>query len=232
MLPEFVWDASALEGSPLTFLEVKTLLDGATVAGRRIADQAQILNLAKSIRRLLTLVKARQFALTKATFTELHINEVPERCLFRGENQESHYSPDVGRGAYRRYTSLPTVAGGIDLNRIFVQGATAVDKCVPNQFEKATAFFLFGAMHQFFSDGNECTSRLMMNGLLMSAGIDAISVPAAKAQEFGEKMMRFYLTKDATEMMAFLVDCHPDAEQIRAANRGVRKHPLKRRRGR
>jgi hypothetical protein len=58
----------------------------------------------------------------------------------------------------------------------------------------------------------------MMNGILMTAGIDAISVPAAKAQEFNENMVRFYLEKDATEMMAFLVDCHPDAEKIHEAN--------------
>ena len=56
----------------------------------------------------------------------------------------------------------------------------------------------------------------MMNGILMSAGIDAISVPAAKAQEFNESMVRFYMHKDATEMMAFLVGCHPDAERILA----------------
>ena len=48
----------------------------------------------------------------------------------------------------------------------------------------------------------------MMNGMLMSAGIDAISVPAAKVQEFNEKMVRFYLDKDATEMMAFMVGCY------------------------
>ncbi|OCA56429.1 hypothetical protein [Photorhabdus namnaonensis] len=58
----------------------------------------------------------------------------------------------------------------------------------------------------------------MMNGILMSNGIDAISVPAAKVHEFNEKMVRFYRSKDATEMMAFLVDCHSDVEQIRAAN--------------
>lgn len=63
-------------------------------------------------------------------------------------------------------------------------------------------------------DGNKRTSRFMMNGVLMSHGIDAISVPAAKAQEFNEKMVRFYLSKDATEMMAFLAGCHPDAEAI------------------
>jgi hypothetical protein len=53
----------------------------------------------------------------------------------------------------------------------------------------------------------------MMNGILMSAGIDAISVPAMKAQDFNEKMVRFYIHKDATEMMSFLVSCHPDLEQ-------------------
>jgi len=58
------------------------------------------------------------------------------------------------------------------------------------------------------------TSRFMMNGVLMSHGIDAISVPAAKVQEFNEKMVRFYLSKDGTEMMAFLAGCHPDAGAI------------------
>jgi len=53
-----------------------------------------------------------------------------------------------------------------------------------------------------------------MNGILMSHGIDAISVAAAKVQEFNEKMVRFYLSKDATEMMTFLAGCHPEAETI------------------
>lgn len=39
MLPEFVWDAGVLEGNPFTFVEVKTLLDGVTVGGRKISDQ-------------------------------------------------------------------------------------------------------------------------------------------------------------------------------------------------
>ena len=47
----------------------------------------------------------------------------------------------------------------------------------------------------------------MMNGVLMSNAMDAISVPAAKARDFNEKMVRFYITKDATEMISFLVEC-------------------------
>ncbi len=43
MLPEFVWDASFLEGNPFTLLEVKTLLDGVTTGGRKVSDQEQVL---------------------------------------------------------------------------------------------------------------------------------------------------------------------------------------------
>jgi hypothetical protein len=32
-------------------------------------------------------------------------------------------------------------------------------------------------------------------------------------------MVRFYKSKDATEMMEFLVDCHPEAQAIRELNK-------------
>lgn len=222
MLPEFVWDASMLEGNPFTFPEVKTLLDGVTVGGRKVSDQEQVLNLVESSKKLLALVRSTQFELTKTIFTDLHRivarNEAPEWGVFRGEGQEANYIPDVALGQHDRYTPLPTIAGGAELHRVFMQGVASLEETISNPFEKATAFFLFGALQQFFFDGNKRTSRFVMNGILMSSGIDAISVPASKAHEFNEKMVRFYLTKDATEMMAFLVDCHPDSDKINAMN--------------
>lgn len=214
MLPQFVWDASVLEGNPLTFPEVKTLLDGITVGGRKLTDQEQVLNLAESYKRLLAMVRSGQFALSKPVFTELNgivaRKEALEWGVFRGEGQEKNYTPGVGLGEHGYYTPLPTLPGAPELNRLFNEGVAALQDCEP--FEQATAFFLFGALHQFFFDGNKRTSRLMMNGVLMSHGIDAISVPAAKAHEFNEKMVRFYLSKDATEMMVFLAGCHPEAK--------------------
>ncbi|MCL2644476.1 MAG: Fic family protein [Betaproteobacteria bacterium] len=214
MLPEFVWDAGVLEGNPFTYPEVKTLLDGITIGGRKISDQEQILNLAESSKRLLAMVKAGQFSLSKPVFTELNgivaRNEALEWGVFRGEGQEKGFTPNVGLGEQGRYIPLPTLPGAPELNRVFHEGTVALEAYPP--FERAMAFFLFGALQQFFFDGNKRTSRFMMNGILMTHGIDAISVPAAKAQEFNEKMVRFYLSKDATEMMAFLVGCHPDAE--------------------
>ncbi|MDR0479189.1 MAG: Fic family protein [Burkholderiaceae bacterium] len=214
MLPEFVWDASMLEGNPFTFPEVKTLLDGVTVGGRKVTDQEQILNLAESSKHLLALVKKGQFSLDRATFCTLHgivaRHEALEWGHFRGEGTETNYTPDVALGEHGRYTPLPTVAGAQELRQRFLQGTQALREQVASPFEQGMAFFLFGALQQFFFDGNKRTSRFMMNGILMSAGIDAISVPAARAQEFNEKMVQFYLTQDATEMMQFLVTCHPE----------------------
>lgn len=216
MLPEFVWDASVLEGNPFTFPEVKTLLDGVTIGGRKVSDQEQVLNLAESSKRLLAMVKSGQFELSKPVFTELNgivaRKEALEWGLFRGEGLETNYTPEVGLGEPGRHTPLPTLPGAPELNRVFREGIAALHECEP--FERATAFFLFGALQQFFFDGNKRTSRFMMNGVLMSHGIDAISVPAAKAQEFNEKMVRFYVSKDATEMLDFLAGCHPAAAAI------------------
>lgn len=215
MLPESVWDASVLEGNPFTFPEVKTLLDGVTVGGRKISDQEQILNLADSSKYLLSLVQRERFTLDKVTFCDLHRivarNEALEWGVFRGEGEETHYTPpDVALGEKGRYTPLPTAASAPELDRVFAAGTRALTEQVDSAFERGCAFFLFGALQQFFFDGNKRTSRFMMNGVLMSNGIDAISVPAQRAGDFNEKMVRFYTSRDATEMMAFLVECHPE----------------------
>jgi len=214
MLPEFVWDASVLEGNPLTFVEVKTLLDGVTVGGRKVSDQEQVLNLAHSAQHLLTLVKSKRFEVSKAVFTDLHARIARQEALewgcFRGEGTEHHYTPDVILGERGRFTPSPTVQGATELHRIFTQGVQQLLLCPP--FERALAFFLFGALQQFFFDGNKRTARLMMNGILMSNGMDAISVPAAHAQEFNEKMVQFYADRDGDEMMKFLLACHPHGQ--------------------
>jgi len=217
MMPEFVWDASVLEGNPLTFPEVKTLIDGITVGGRKLSDQTQVLNLIESSKRLWTMVKSDEFTLDKETFTLLHSEiartEALEWGVFRGEGQEHHYTPGVGLGDGNVYMPVETKKNAPELNMIFDEGITVLADCPP--FERSMAFFLFGALQQFFFDGNKRTSRMMMNGILMSNGIDAISIPALKAQEYNEKMVRFYKSKDANEMMDFLIDCHPDAQVIR-----------------
>lgn len=121
MLPEYVWDAGVLEGNPFTFPEVKTLLEGVTVGGRKLSDQEQILNLAR-------------------------------------------FTPDAALGERGRFTPFATEPGAVRLNEVFANGVRSLQQNVSNPFERATAFFLFGSLQQFFFDGNKRTSRFMMNG--------------------------------------------------------------------
>ena len=225
MLPEYVWDAGVLEGNPFTFPEVKTLLEGVTVGGRKLSDQEQILNLAESAKYLVDLLKRRQFSLDKCTFCALQglvaQHETLEWGHFRGEGKETHFTPDVALGERGRFTPLPTEPGATRLNKVFEDGVGSLHRDVLNPFERAAAFFLFGALQQFFFDGNKRTSRYMMNGILMSEGIDAISIPAVRAGEFNSRMVDFYTTRNATDMMAFVVDCHPEIVEIRRLNPGL-----------
>lgn len=82
---------------------------------------------------------------------------------------------------------------------MFERGIELLKLDVPDPLERGMAMFLFGALQEFFFDGNKRTSRLMLNGVLMTHGIDAISIPAARSGEFNEKMVRFYLSKDAAK---------------------------------
>jgi hypothetical protein len=82
----------------------------------------------------------------------------------------------------------------------------------------ATAFFLFGVLQSFFRRGNERVCFCMMNGILMSEGIDAISIPAVRAAEFKKRMAEFYASRNATDMMSLVLHCHPEIAAIRRLN--------------
>ncbi|WP_419737603.1 hypothetical protein [Ruegeria sp.] len=216
-LAEFVYDAGALEGNPFTYPEVQTLLDGIAVGGRKLEDQKQIQCLGEAAKRLFSMVNDREFRLDKSISNELHrlvgADEVLDPGYFRGEGDPLNLTvwPSVYLGKEGRYWPLPTEDGAPELNRVFSEGVAVLSKEVSDARERGMAYFLFGALQQFYFDGNKRTSRFMMNGILMSHGVDAISVPAARLQDFNEKMVRFFMEKDATEMMHFLIECQPQS---------------------
>lgn len=212
-LPEFVWDAAQLEGNPFTYPEVQTLMEGVTVGGRKINDERQVLALADSSRDLLDLVTGGEFVLDKVTSDRLHAiiarDEALESGAFRGEGTVM-LTPGVSLGEHGRYLPPATEAGGANLRTLHADGVAWLRKELADVAEQAMVYFLFAALQQFYFDGNKRTGRSMMNGHLMMHGIDAISVPAARRQEFNTEMVRFYLERDATRMLAFLLSCHPE----------------------
>ncbi len=199
-LENFVYDTVALEGNPFTFPEVKTLMDGVTVGGRRVADAAQVLDTAESWRELLRRVSDGTFDLSAATACELQAMVAREEALECGTFRTGH----VGiAGTDRQPPPADTLAARYDAGRECLESFQSVHA-------RAIGVFLFLSADQFFWDGNKRTGRLLMNGVLLSAGMDAIAVPARRQQEFNEAMIRFYDTSDAAEAIPFLVSCSLD----------------------
>lgn len=203
-----VWSAAVLEGNPFTYPEVQTLLDGITVGGHRVSDANQVLALRDSYVRLREMVLDGSFALTKPVSDELHSivarHESIESGHFRGEGAATG-GGWVMRGE-RGYHQAPDSGPG--LAYLYQQGVDALG-AVDAPFERACAYFLFAARHQFYFDGNKRTARALMNGELMRHGIPAVLIPGAARLEFNTKMVNFYADGAATEMFEFLASCGP-----------------------
>lgn len=200
ILEEIVFDTVALENNPFTFPEVKTLMDGVTVGGHRLSDANQVLNQVASWRELLRQVEKGGFTCDAPNFKRLHALVAREEALVWGVFRNDRVSV-----AGTEYQPPPHT----ELDTLFGRGMETLAS-ISDVHERALATFLFGALNQFFFDGNKRTARLLMNGLLLQAGFDAISIPARRKQDFNREMIHFYNNRDGTAMFAFLADCSPD----------------------
>lgn len=87
-LPDFIWNAAALEGNTFTLPEVRTLLDGVTVGGRPIGDAQQILNLSEALNLMTEQVRNGSFRLNQETSDQINAivarNEIIEPGVIWG----------------------------------------------------------------------------------------------------------------------------------------------------
>ena len=200
VLEGIVYDTVALENNPFTFPEVKTLLEGVTVGGRQVSDANQVLNQAASWRKLLRQVETGAFAFDTDNFKVLHALVAKEEALTWGVFRDDQVS--IAGTEFRPPAHT-------ELEAIFERGVQTLTS-IKDIHERAIATFLFGSLTQFFHDGNKRTSRLLMNGQLLSAGQDAISISARRKEEFNREMIRFYDSRDGSKMFAFLAECSLD----------------------
>ncbi|PSL37467.1 Fic/DOC family protein [Labedella gwakjiensis] len=207
-LPDLVWNAAALEGNTFTLPEVRTLLDGVTVGGRRIEEEKQVLALVDGYSRLDDLVGAGRFALTKAVSDDLHgrvaTHEAIESGAFRGEG------PTGGGG------NVLLASGGIvagvpqeELQARFTDTVDFLDT-LDDARERALAYFAAATRAQFYFDGNKRTARLMMSGILMADGYEVVNIPFARQFEFNKALDVLFTDDDATSLMGFIADCAID----------------------
>lgn len=156
------------------------------------------MNQKKSLEKLIDLVKRGEFDISKNAFCSLHDVAAKEEALEWGIFR----SGSVGV-AGTNYSPPPAHL----LNSIFEKGIQAIKK-IDNSLEQAIIFFLFGAYHQFFYDGNKRTSRLMMNGVLLANGWDALVIDANKRGEYNRTMLELYNARNADSAIKFLIQCY------------------------
>ena len=200
---DFIYNTSALEGNPLTYPEVQTLLEGITVGGHRLSDEQMILNQNRSVKLLFEMIKNKTFKLDKKTICALNEKVAFEESLKWGEFRDGNVNI-----AGTSYT--PPSFEKLDI--IFEDGVKKL-KQIQNPIVKAICVFLFCAKNQFFYDGNKQTGRLMMNGVLLSSGYPALNIKAKDKLEFNSKMIEFYESDECVDIVEYLLSYYKEQNQ-------------------
>lgn len=194
MRVDFVFHTAALEGNPITFPEVQTLLDGITVGGRKVSDTEQVLNLNQSLSYVLQKVKANDFEMNQKTACAIQGMVARNEALMWGDFRDqkvfiagTDYEPPAAK----------------DLPVIFEKGRTyLINESDP--VLRAFLTFLWGSINQFFYDGNKRTSRLLCSGILMMAGLPPLMLLSKDQLIYNQTMKDFYDTQDATQALTWL----------------------------
>lgn len=208
-LPELIWNAAALEGNNFTLPEVRTLLEGVTVGGRKLEDEQQIIALSEAYSRLDEVVGSGQFSLSKRVSDELNgltaRHEAIESGHFRGEGSVTGGgSVNLSNGGV--VLGIEPGPGGSRLRDHF-DDLIEYLATVKDPRRRALIYFASAARRQFYFDGNKRTARLMTAGELMSSGYDAVSVPVSRRLEFNNALDTLFTEDDATELLGFLGTC-------------------------
>ncbi len=190
-LPELVWNAARLEDNSFTLPEVRSLLAGVTVGGHLAEDELRVLALNEAYCALHDLVGYGTFRVDKSTSDRLNRivarHETLDAGRFRGEGTLRRNGSELLRA---RFATLRERLAETDDPRL-----------------QALIYFCSAARTRFYADGNERTALLMMTGILISNGFDAVDVPYVRRLELNHALDALVSTDDATELIAFLIDC-------------------------
>jgi hypothetical protein len=208
-LPDLIWNTAALEGNNFTLPEVRTLLEGVTIGGKRLEDEQQIIALSQAYNRLDEMVGTGEFAIRKDVSDELHAlvarHESLDTVRFRGEGTATG-GGTVSLASGGRVEGTEHGEGGTLLRQHF-DDLTSYLATVEDPRRRALIYFASATRRQFYFDGNKRTARLMMTGELMSSGYDVVSIPFSRKLEFNNALDVLFSEDDGTELLRFLATC-------------------------
>jgi hypothetical protein len=148
MIPEFAWELSRFENSPLTFPEIKTLIDGDEIFSKYPDRESEITAIGRGIRYLLTLVRSNRFRLDETTI--LGINRIiADASVFNSSQADLYVGlKNATRTSLSRGddfgASSSVLEGRPCLSEAVKNGMQVIDGASPSPFQKAAALFLLG----------------------------------------------------------------------------------------
>jgi Fic family protein len=197
LLPDVVFNMASLEGNPFTYPEVQTLLEGITIGGHKLSDEQQILNIRNGWNYLFDLVIKKDIEIDVSKFNELNDIVAKDEALFSGKFRD-------GQVRIAGTDFMPPKAE--ELDSVFKQELPEIIKRCKSKIDLAFEIFLWGALNQFYYDGNKRTSRLIANLILISNGQGMFNIKVKDRLEFNTLMVQFYNTREADEIFQFLYD--------------------------
>lgn len=195
LLPDVVFNMANLEGNPFTYPEVQTLLDGITIGGHKVSDEQQIYRIKNGWDYLFDLVKNKKVLIDIDTFNKINDIVAKDEALISGSFR-------TGQVRIAGTEFMPPKAE--ELNEIFDKELLLIKARCKGNTELAFEIFLWGALNQFYYDGNKRTSRLISNLILMSNGQGIFNIKAKDRLEFNTLMVEFYNTREADNIFEFL----------------------------
>lgn len=194
LLPDVVFNMSSLEGNPFTYPEVQTLLEGITIGGHRLSDEQQVLRIKEGWNLLFKKVKEENITISKELFNEFNGIIAKDEALICGQFRTGQVRIGGTDFMPPKYDELEDIFN-TELPQI-------IDRC-KTKTDLAFEIFLWGALNQFYYDGNKRTSRLVCNYVLLSNGQGVLNVKAKDKLEFNTLMLEFYNTRKADNIVEF-----------------------------
>jgi len=199
LLPDVVFNMASLEGNPFTYPEVQTLLDGITIGGHKVSDEQQIFSIRNAWNYLFDLVYKNDLSLDTSSLYS----------IFNKFNNIVAKDEALISGIFR--TGQVRIAGtdfisprAEELESIFKNELPQLIERCKSKTELAFEIFLWGALNQFYYDGNKRTSRLVSNMILILNGQGIFNIKAKDRLQFNTLMLEFYNTRKADNIFEFL----------------------------
>lgn len=195
LLPDVVFNMASLEGNPFTYPEVQTLLEGITVGGHKLSDEEQILCIRNGWNYLFDTVTKNQVSLDINIFNKFNDIVAKNEALISGTFRTGQVR--IGGTEF-----IPPKAE--ELENIFQSELPKLIERCKSKTELALEIFLWGALNQFYYDGNKRTSRFIANMILISNGQGIFNIKSKDRLEFNTLMVEFYNTREADNIFKFL----------------------------